>query len=194
MHAVSSRWRKPSSRMSKRKLAAIKRGKARLSAEKNDALLPANPTAIDSGCILSDETNVPSTSNENLQQNLLPRDSNFEAPASYAFINTNVLCNILQNVKCSECLCGTLFVNSANSFGFSTMFEVICKECGHMFATTFSSPRVPEKKQSEIDKRIVEAFLKIGKGHAALEVFSLVLGINTLDKKTFSKCLNNFFR
>ena len=57
----------------------------------------------------------------------------------------NILANILQNMKCNECLCDTLFVNSANSFGFSTKFKVICKECGYMSALTFYSLLVPTK-------------------------------------------------
>jgi hypothetical protein len=34
------------------------------------------------------------------------------------------------------------------------------------------------------------AFLKIGKGHA-IQVFSLVLGMQSIDKKTFPKCLKS---
>ncbi|GFS57933.1 uncharacterized protein TNIN_373921 [Trichonephila inaurata madagascariensis] len=41
----------------------------------------------------------------------------------------------------------------------------------------------------EANKKLVEAFLKIGKGHAALELFSMAIGIHAMDKKTFSKCL-----
>ncbi|CAL1280744.1 unnamed protein product [Larinioides sclopetarius] len=45
----------------------------------------------------------------------------------------------------------------------------------------------------EANKKLVEAFLKIGKGHAALEVFSMAIGIHAMDKKTFSKCLHKLY-
>ncbi|GFS56189.1 uncharacterized protein TNCV_1650931 [Trichonephila clavipes] len=36
-------------------------------------------------------------------------------------------------------------------------------------------------------------FVLIGKGHAALELFSMAIGIHAMDKKTFSKCLHKLY-
>ncbi|GFT52722.1 uncharacterized protein TNCV_205671 [Trichonephila clavipes] len=36
-------------------------------------------------------------------------------------------------------------------------------------------------------------FVLIGKGHAALELFSMAIGIHAMDKKTFSKCLHQLY-
>ncbi|GBN44822.1 hypothetical protein AVEN_133514-1 [Araneus ventricosus] len=38
---------------------------------------------------------------------------------------------------------------------------------------------------------VVEAFLAIERGHSALETFSMVLGIPSMDSKTFNKCMKN---
>ncbi|GFW92280.1 uncharacterized protein TNCV_3541661 [Trichonephila clavipes] len=52
-------------------------------------------------------------------------------------------------------------------------------------------PRDDNRKCFEANKKqLVEVVLKIGKGHAALELFSMAIGIHAMDKKTFSKCLH----
>ncbi|GFU72773.1 uncharacterized protein TNCV_3687051 [Trichonephila clavipes] len=41
---------------------------------------------------------------------------------------------------------------------------------------------------------LVESFLKIGKGHAELELFSMTIGgVHAMDKKTILKCLNKLY-
>ncbi|GFV42294.1 uncharacterized protein TNCV_3165251 [Trichonephila clavipes] len=54
-------------------------------------------------------------------------------------------------------------------------------------------PRDDDSKCFDANKKLVEAFLKIGKGHAALELFSMAIGIHAMDKKTFSKCLHKLY-
>lgn len=53
-----------------------------------------------------------------------------------------------------------------------------------MFCSLFSNPRVSECLDA--NKKLVKAFLKIGKGHSAIEVFSMD-PYNGLKK--FPKCL-----
>ncbi|GFX27243.1 uncharacterized protein TNCV_1564231 [Trichonephila clavipes] len=54
-------------------------------------------------------------------------------------------------------------------------------------------PRDDDRNCFDANKKLVEAFLKIGKGHAALELFSMAIGIHAMDKKTFSKCLHKLY-
>ncbi|GFW72867.1 uncharacterized protein TNCV_1267101 [Trichonephila clavipes] len=54
-------------------------------------------------------------------------------------------------------------------------------------------PRDDDSNCFDANKKLVEAFLKIGKGHAALELFSMAIGIHAMDKKTFSKCLHKLY-
>lgn len=186
MDRISSRWRKPKCRSSKKKQIAANKAKARWS-KNHDNALSVNINASD---ILNtvDTTDIPSTSGLELNQDTSRTNAD---TLTYAFINMNIWNNLLENVKCSECLCSALSMNLGNSFGLAAKFEIKCNECGKVCGSSFSSPRLPEMKQFEINKKIVEAFLRIGKGHAALEMFSLVLGIQAMDKKTFSKCLNS---
>lgn len=53
--------------------------------------------------------------------------------------------------------------------------------------STYSSPQLTDSKRFEINKSMVKAFLNIGNGHASFEVFSMSLGILTMDRKTFDK-------
>ncbi|GFV41798.1 uncharacterized protein TNCV_3629491 [Trichonephila clavipes] len=55
------------------------------------------------------------------------------------------------------------------------------------------NPRDDDSNCFDANKKLVEAFLKIGKGHAALELFSMAIGIHAMDKKTFSKCLHKLY-
>ncbi|GFU85514.1 uncharacterized protein TNCV_2256211 [Trichonephila clavipes] len=54
-------------------------------------------------------------------------------------------------------------------------------------------PRDDDSNCFDANKKLVEAFLKIGKGHAALELFSMAIGIHAMDKETFSKCLHKLY-
>ncbi|GFT48188.1 uncharacterized protein TNCV_1001591 [Trichonephila clavipes] len=47
------------------------------------------------------------------------------------------------------------------------------------------------KNSHDINSKLVSAFLSIGRGHAALETFSSVLNMPTMDRKTFAKCMHN---
>ncbi|GFU93929.1 uncharacterized protein TNCV_2453001 [Trichonephila clavipes] len=46
-------------------------------------------------------------------------------------------------------------------------------------------------RKFDINTKLTSAFLAIGRGHAALETFSAILGTPCMDRKTFSKCLEN---
>ncbi|GFT93460.1 uncharacterized protein TNCV_2387371 [Trichonephila clavipes] len=87
----------------------------------------------------------------------------------------------------------SLDVECNSAYGFSTKIELKCKSCRKIFNSVFSSPRDDDSNCFDANKKLVEAFLKIGKGHAALELFSMAIGIHAMDKKTFSKCLHKLY-
>ncbi|GFT71817.1 uncharacterized protein TNCV_4588771 [Trichonephila clavipes] len=100
---------------------------------------------------------------------------------------------LLSNTKCDECDMCSLDVECNSAYGFSTKIELKCKSCRKIFNSVFSSPRDDDSNCFDANKKLVEAFLKIGKGHAALELFSMAIGIHAMDKKTFSKCLHKLY-
>ncbi|GFT92142.1 uncharacterized protein TNCV_3151171 [Trichonephila clavipes] len=59
------------------------------------------------------------------------------------------------------------------------------------YGSVFSSFQEEAKNSHDINSKLVSAFLSIGRGHAALETFSSVLNMPTMDRKTFAKCMHN---
>ena len=112
---------------------------------------------------------------------------------SYVLMNNDMWRSLLCDIKCDECCEPSLDVIAKGAFVFSTKIEMICKNCNKIFCSIFSSPQETETKCFESNKRFVEAFLKIGKRHTALEIFSMAVGIHAMDKKTFSKCVHTLF-
>ncbi|GBN79805.1 hypothetical protein AVEN_243360-1 [Araneus ventricosus] len=108
-------------------------------------------------------------------------------------MNNSMWPSLLSNTKCDECNMCSLDVTSNGTYGFSSKIELNCKNCEKVFNSIFSSPRDNFDKCFEANKKLVEVFLKIGKGHAAVEVFSMAIGIHAMDEKTFSKCLHKLY-
>ena len=112
---------------------------------------------------------------------------------SYVLMKNDMWSLLLSNLKCDECNINCLDVVTKGTFGLSTKIELICTNCNKVFNSIFTSPREKDLRGFEVNKKFVEAFLKVGKGHDALEVFSMAIGIHAMDKATFSKCLNNLY-
>lgn len=213
MHAISRRYRKPKARPSKKNRAAISKlqNYKRLSAVvKNDDSsnnLDTSPSYeiktavsdVDNTTKCSSENNVvmnlPVTASDKKLSACLPSTSNCSGENlnddSYVLMNNKLWAPLLSNIKCDECLNSSLDVTTKGIFGYSTKIELICKNCEKVYKTMFTSARAKQSDCFDVNKRLVESFLKIGKGHAALEVFSMVMGVHAMDKKTFSKCLNS---
>ncbi|GFX83439.1 uncharacterized protein TNCV_4537881 [Trichonephila clavipes] len=68
--------------------------------------------------------------------------------------------------------------------------ELVCEKCKIIWTCLHQSTRKPCRK-FDINTKLTSAFLAIGRGHAALETFSAILGTPCMDRKTFSKCLEN---
>ena len=124
----------------------------------------------------------PSTSKENSSER-----------NSFVLMNNDMWSPLLANMNCDECHMQTLDVESKAAFGFSTKIDLVCKNCNKIFNTVFTNPREKRVERFEANKKLVEAFLKIGKGHAALEIFSMAIGIHAMDASTFSKCLSKLY-
>ena len=65
----------------------------------------------------------------------------------------------------------------------------MCKSCEKVFSSTFSCARGSQSNCFDVNRKLVEAFLKMGKGHAGLEIFSMVMGAHATNKKIFANCL-----
>ncbi|GFS72249.1 uncharacterized protein TNCV_1631091 [Trichonephila clavipes] len=100
----------------------------------------------------------------------------------------------LSNTKCDECDMCSLDVECNSAYGFSTKIELKCKKAAEKYLILYS-PAL-EMMIAIVSMQIkssLKLFLKIGKGHAALELFSMAIGIHAMDKKNFSKCLHKLY-
>lgn len=200
MHSVSSRWRKPKCRQSKksRMMCEIraKRWNKTDSGDIKDDIKDDSSYSRSSDVSKTLEAKVlesKTSSSTAAKLAMFPSSPVFDKQnndqGSYVLMNSDMWASLLSSVKCDACNMHSLNVVTKDSFGFSSKIELVCQNCKKVLSSLFSSPRESESKCFKANKSIVEAFLKIGKGHAALEVFSMALGVHVMDKKTFSKCL-----
>lgn len=116
----------------------------------------------------------------------------FSSMSSYTIVSDDVWVTLLKELKCDYCHEKSLRVDKSTELGFSTKLQLVCGSCENQYASTFSSSRVPQQMQFCINKDMVEAFLKIGKGYSAMEKFSMALGLKPMDQKTFDKYMVEF--
>ncbi|GFX36076.1 uncharacterized protein TNCV_4215981 [Trichonephila clavipes] len=125
-----------------------------------------------------------------LQRDTLSEPSTSSQPeASYIFTHKAVFSELLQKVPCKYCTNCTLVIKQHHSY--STKMELLCESCHESYGSVFSSFQEEAKNSHDINSKLVSAFLSIGRGHAALETFSSVFNMPTMDRKTFAKCMHN---
>ncbi|GFW97186.1 uncharacterized protein TNCV_631911 [Trichonephila clavipes] len=176
MHSISSKYRKPKGRLNKQRAACIR------NLEKGKS--SAYNVSSDNKCDEISTEAVPSTSG------MSASDVNSESN-EYHFINNSMWTSLLQNVPCSDCNQFSLNILTHNSYGFSTKMELVCEKCKNSYGHAFTSQREKPCRKFDINIKLTSAFLAIGRGHAALETSSAILGTPCMDRKTFSKCLEN---
>ncbi|GFU68477.1 uncharacterized protein TNCV_3583491 [Trichonephila clavipes] len=121
-----------------------------------------------------------------LQRDTLSEPSTSSQPeASYIFTHKAVFSELLQKVPCKYCTNCTLVIKQHHSLGYSTKMELLCESCHESYGSVFLSFQEEAKNSHDINSKLVSAFLSIGRGHAALETFSSVLNMPTMDRKTF---------
>ncbi|GFV56967.1 uncharacterized protein TNCV_1678481 [Trichonephila clavipes] len=171
MDLISSRYRKPKGRPTKRRKMLAENSKKRW--QKSSKTVDEKKTVIV------------------LQRNTLSEPSTSSQPeVSHIFTHTTVFSELLQKVPCKYCTKCTLVIKQHHSMGYSTKFELLYESCHESYGCVFSSFQ-EAKNSHDINSKLVSAFLSIGRGHAALETFSSVLNMPTTDRKTFAKCMHN---
>lgn len=177
MHKINARWHETKSRPSKKKKLAAERAKMRWAK---------------SSIIESPEPDLHSSRSEKKLKLFAEDksealcDSN-EQHATITMISDDVWPLLLKELKCDNCGNNKLDIHKSTSYGYSTKLEITCQACNKGFGSSFASFRTKDSKQFAVNKDMVAAFLYIGKGFAALEKFSMIMGLNPMDRKTFDK-------
>ncbi|KAG8174492.1 hypothetical protein JTE90_006650 [Oedothorax gibbosus] len=205
MHSVSSRWRKPKGRPNKRRRKAsenaLKQWQDIKTDEKENHSTDDEVLSSDAGNVTSDAGNVTSDAgNVTSDAGIVTSDAGIvrretgvninEGSGAYTIMDQDMWSSLLKNVTCSECSSNSMQVITKSSFGLSNNLELTCGACGHSYGSTFSSNRSSLSKKFDVNNKFVRGFLSIGRGYAALETFSMILGIPAINRKTFSNCLN----
>lgn len=165
MDLITTRYRKPKKRPTKRSRAGKENHGKRFKNETS-----CEPT---------------SSSSENLEV-----VSNTSFGEEYTLMSNKMWSSFLSDIPCTFCGQKKLTVDVNYSYGFSSKLTLTCENCSETCGSTFSSERECLGKKFDINNKMVQAFLSIGKGHAALEILSMILGIPAMDKKTFSDCMD----
>ena len=111
---------------------------------------------------------------------------------NWCIIDVGQLNKVITDVFCPAChSVGTLSVtkNGQPAMGFSESLHLECTNCEYTGGSVYSSPRLHDSAQMNVAFEIntVMAMLvhELGKGHAALQKFQTVLGLNNMHLKTF---------
>ncbi|GFX34474.1 uncharacterized protein TNCV_3657121 [Trichonephila clavipes] len=100
--------------------------------------------------------------------------ANEQDDTTYVLVDTNIWKNLLSTVKCPKCDMNALNIIKTTQLGMTSKLELVCSSCEAVLNSSFSCARVKEKKIFDINKKMVSSFLRLGKGHAELELFALV--------------------
>lgn len=113
------------------------------------------------------------------------------AEPDYNLIDSNIFKDLFSGLLCSECNEKHVTVDLRECHGFTTKIVVKCQACECVLSQTFSSKRVDStdgkksKTAFDINKRMVSTFSKFGRGHAAMELFSIGLGVNSVNSASY---------
>lgn len=195
---LRSSYRQPKKRLSKKsaaaKIAASKRKIAKRNSSNElqvDCNLPINESVSDSSekKVTASERKLSAfvTANSN------PNTENADY-SHYTLVHYSVWQNLLKGLLCSNCHSASVQMQFREHFGYASKLVAKCEECGFICGSTYSSPRVDNihshRPAFQVNKRMVESFSSIGKGHSAMEQFSMCMGMNVMGSRTFTTHLN----
>ena len=112
----------------------------------------------------------------------------------WCIIDVGQLNKVITDVFCPAChSVGTLSVmkNGQPAMGFAESLHLQCTNCQYTGGSVYSSPRLHDSAKLnvafEINTVMTMLVHELGKGHAALQKFQTVLGLNNMHLKTFQR-------
>ncbi|PSN30182.1 hypothetical protein C0J52_28093 [Blattella germanica] len=105
---------------------------------------------------------------------------------NYMMIHSSTWKEIFKGCVCAACGSSNLCIETQYSMAFAYKLITKCRNCQ---VVCNESPRVPSNESSrppfDVNRRIVNGFLEIGKGHAAIEQFSMMTGLPIMSTSTY---------
>ena len=111
----------------------------------------------------------------------------------YMLVHVSVWNNIIKNFKCNGCGTQALHANVGDIMGLASTVTINCSACGECCAKANSSPRVSDTDSTrapfDVNKRMVDGFVSMGKGLAGMKKFCTSMGMNCMSSSTYNSHL-----
>lgn len=112
----------------------------------------------------------------------------------YILVDVSKLVKFISNFPCKDCFCNTIEVTQPTPKGYANTFNIFCTNCG--FESTFETSNPVSKHDStrhpfDVNRRVVQAFSSMGKGHRALETFSMTMNMKPIQFESYNKHILN---
>lgn len=131
----------------------------------------------------------------NSYNTIIPVNNN-DAP-EYMLLDKIHFIQLLSLFPCPACLSKTVVVNEAVVKGYANIFQISCSTCDHKIKFE-TSGRISKHDSSrppyDVNRRIVHAFICMGKGHKGLDVFSLFLNMPLMNNEAYNLHCRNISR
>ena len=142
---------------------------------------------------------VASDKNKNIRQCKLEEQSKenqhyddycIEKCSNYVLVDVFQLKKLVQCFACPQCMNRSLDLELHCPNGYAAKMSVQCGMCEEISSSVYTSKRLEPVGAGtlgpfDVNKRITQAFIHIGKGHSALEQFSMVMNMNCLSNNVF---------
>lgn len=110
----------------------------------------------------------------------------------YIIVDISTLSNLVKDKKCDDCGGKCLTIDSGSEqHGFSHELQLKCSFCeDSVKSSTFTSKRSEtgsSRPSFDVNQRITQAFVKIGKGYAGLQQFCMIMNMDVMCNTSFNK-------
>ncbi|XP_069672172.1 uncharacterized protein [Periplaneta americana] len=131
------------------------------------------------------------------KENVHDSENNIPKPrcsAAYTLVHSSVWKQLFQGLLCGVCKSHNINVDITENLGFCSKLIVKCVACENISSQIYTSPRIrsdsSQRAPFDVNKRMVDSFLAMGKGHAAMQTFSMNMGMNAMGSRPYSELLN----
>lgn len=127
----------------------------------------------------------------NFQEN-----SNISAPQyseDYTLVHVSLWSELYKGVKCGECGMDSVKAELTEPSGFAFKVIVKCYNCSTVLNEIYTSPKVGNTESTrppfDVNRRMVNTFVTMGKGHSAMEQHCMAMGMAGLSSPSFNSHL-----
>ncbi|KAJ4442731.1 hypothetical protein ANN_04322 [Periplaneta americana] len=158
----------------------------------------SDSTTVDnSECIVACDASQSTETKPNLRQQKLEASNSadqFESTSSeckYIVVDCTVLSDLVQDLKCNDCHNKTLKIDiGKEQNGFAHDIQLKCIQCEDIKKSIYTSKRLENKTKRpafDVNQRMTQAFIRLGKGHAGLQHFSMIMNMYCMSKYSFNE-------